>query len=158
MCVIVIDEAQNLSWELLEEIRLLTNLETSSEKLLQIVLSGQPELQKSFAIPVFANFVSAFPCGAKHLRLPARRQRRTSLKDCALPAQRGRAFTPEAIQVIHRYSRGIPRVINLICEHAMINAYVEQIKPIPPRIIESVSRELDLDLQPFLIPPLLLRV
>ena len=56
--------------------------------------------------------------------------------------------------MVHNYSKGIPRVINLICEHAMISAYVEQIKPIPPRIVESVCRELDLDSQPFVLSPL----
>ena len=65
-------------------------------------------------------------------------------------------LTPEAVQLVHHYSKGIPRLINLICEHAMISAYVEQIKPIPPRIIESVSLELDLDKQPFVISPLAL--
>src|SRR5208282_4744814 len=61
---------------------------------------------------------------------------------------------PDAIELVYLYSKGIPRVINLICEHALISAYVEQIKPIPPRIIESVGTELDLDEQPFLISPL----
>jgi hypothetical protein len=61
------------------------------------------------------------------------------------------ALSPEAIQLVHRYSNGIPRLINLVCEHALISAFVEQVKPIPARIIESVSVELDLDQQPFLI-------
>ena len=65
LCVIVVDEAQNLSWELLEEIRLLTNLETSSEKLVQIVLSGQPELEEKLRTPACANSASAFRCGAE---------------------------------------------------------------------------------------------
>ena len=60
---------------------------------------------------------------------------------------------PEAAQLVHRYSKGIPRLINLICEHALISAYVEQVKPIPARIVESVSMELDLDQQPFVISP-----
>jgi hypothetical protein len=58
---------------------------------------------------------------------------------------------PEAVQLVHRYSKGIPRVINLICEHAMISAYVEEIKPIPARIVEVVCTDLYLDDQPFLI-------
>jgi hypothetical protein len=58
------------------------------------------------------------------------------------------------VELVHRYSKGIPRLINLICEHAMISAYVEQIKPIPPRIVESVSLELALDEQPFVISPM----
>ena len=64
------------------------------------------------------------------------------------------AFTPEAAQLVHEYSKGIPRLINLICEHAMISAFVEQVKPIPPRIVESVSIELDMEQQPFVISPM----
>ena len=65
-------------------------------------------------------------------------------------------FSPEAVQLIHHYSKGIPRLINLICEHALISAYVEQIKPVPARIVESVSAELDLAQQPFVISPMAL--
>ena len=57
------------------------------------------------------------------------------------------------MQLVHRYSKGIPRLINLICEHALISAYVEQIKPVPARIVESVSAELELAQQPFVISP-----
>jgi general secretion pathway protein A len=57
-------------------------------------------------------------------------------------------MSEESFQLIYRYSNGIPRVINLICDHAMISAYVEQLVPIPARIIESVSVELDLELEP----------
>ena len=60
---------------------------------------------------------------------------------------------PDAVLLVHQYSKGIPRLINLICEHAMISAYAEQIKPITPRIVESVCAELDLHKQSFLISP-----
>jgi hypothetical protein len=60
-------------------------------------------------------------------------------------------LTPEAIQLVHQYSKGIPRLINLICEHALISAYVEQVKPVPARIVEDVSSELDLETQPFVL-------
>jgi len=57
------------------------------------------------------------------------------------------------VQLVYHYSRGIPRLINLVCEHALISAYVEQIKPVPANIVESVSAELDLAQQPFVISP-----
>jgi len=60
-------------------------------------------------------------------------------------------LTPEAVQLVHHYAKGIPRLINLICEHSLISAYVEQVKPIPARIVEAVGIELDLDQQPFVI-------
>jgi hypothetical protein len=65
-------------------------------------------------------------------------------------------LAPDAVRLVHHYSKGIPRLINLICEHSMITGYVEQMKPIPACIVESVCIELDLHLQPFLVSPLAL--
>jgi len=156
LCVIVVDEAQNLSTELLEEIRLLTNLETSSEKLLQIVLSGQPELEEKLRQPSMRQL-------RQRISVWCRTQPLTGEETKAYIAERLRiaggtqpVFSAEAVKQIHHYSSGIPRVINLICEHALISAFVEQIKPIPARIVESVSLELDLDQQPFVISPVAL--
>jgi type II secretory pathway predicted ATPase ExeA len=156
LCAIVVDEAQDLSWELLEEIRLLTNLETSSEKLLQIILSGQPELEEKLRNPCVRQL-------RQRISLWCRTRPLTSEETKAYIAQRLRiagasqpVLSPDAAQLVHRYSKGIPRLINLICENAMISAYVEQIKPIPPRIVESVCTELDLHQQPFLVSPMAL--
>jgi type II secretory pathway predicted ATPase ExeA len=156
LCAIVVDEAQNLSWELLEEIRLLTNLETSSEKLVQIVLSGQPELEEKLRNPCVRQL-------RQRVSVWCKTQPLTGDQTCAYIAERLRiagaskpVLSPEAVELVHRYSKGIPRVINLICEHAMISAYVEQIKPIPARIVELVGMELDLDEQPFVISPMAL--
>jgi len=151
LCAIVVDEAQNLSWELLEEIRLLTNLETSSEKLLQIVLSGQPELEEKLRDPCVRQL-------RQRVSLWCRTQPLTGEQTEAYIAERLRIagaiapiLSPEAVQLVHHYSKGIPRLINLICEHSLISAYVEQVKPIPARIVEAVGIELDLDQQPFVI-------
>jgi type II secretory pathway predicted ATPase ExeA len=148
ICVIVVDEAQNLSWELLEEIRLLTNLETSSEKLLQIVLSGQPEFEEKLHDPSLRQL-------RQRVSMWCKTQTLTEIETEAYIAERLRiagaslpVMSEESFQLIYRYSNGIPRVINLICDHAMISAYVEQLVPIPARIIESVSVELDLELEP----------
>jgi len=150
-CVVVVDEAQNLSWELLEEIRLLTNLETSSEKLLQIVLSGQPELEEKLRHPSVRQL-------RQRVSLWCRTQSLTEAQTQAYVAERLRIagassplFTPEALSLIHRYSRGIPRIINLLCEHSLIVGYVEQVKQITPTIVEGVAIELELETQPFLI-------
>lgn len=150
-CVVVVDEAQNLSWDLLEEIRLLTNLETSSEKLLQIVLSGQPELEEKLRHPSVRQL-------RQRVALWCRTQALTEAQTRAYVGERLRIagatwqiFSPEALDRIHRYSQGIPRVINLLCEHALIIAYVEQSQHITPAMIESVAVELDLETQPFLI-------
>ena len=152
-CVVVVDEAQNLSWELLEEIRLLTNLETSSEKLLQIVLSGQPELEEKLRHPSVRQL-------RQRVALWCRTQPLTEVQTRAYVAERLRIagaswalFTPEALDAVHRYSRGIPRVINLLCEHALIVGYVEQLQQIPAKVIEGVAAELELEAQPFLLSP-----
>ncbi len=152
-CVVVVDEAQNLSWELLEEIRLLTNLETSSEKLLQIVLSGQPELEEKLRHPSVRQL-------RQRVALWCRTQPLTEAQTRAYVAERLRIagaswalFTPEALDTVHRYSRGIPRVINLLCEHALIVGYVEQLQQIPAKVVEGVAGELELESQPFLLSP-----
>ena len=150
-CVVVVDEAQNLSWDLLEEIRLLTNLETSSEKLLQIVLSGQPELEEKLRHPSVRQL-------RQRVALWCRTQALTAQQTQAYIAERLRIagasyaiFAPDAVELVHRYSRGIPRIINLLCEHSLISAYVEQTAHVSPEMIEAVAIELELETQPFLI-------
>lgn len=150
-CVIVVDEAQDLSEELLEEIRLLTNLETSSEKLVQIILSGQPELEQKLRQPQLRQLRQRISlwCRTQALSLEqtgAYIQQRLLIAGTSEPI-----FTPEAIIAVHRASRGIPRIINLICEHALIFGYVEQTRQITPRIILAVAQDLDLDTQSFLV-------
>jgi general secretion pathway protein A len=156
LCAIVVDEAQNLSWELLEEIRLLTNLETSSEKLVQIVLSGQPELEEKLRNPSVRQLRQRISMWCRTYPLSSEETQAYIGERLRIAGARQPVLSPEAVQLVYRYSKGIPRLINLICEHAMISAYVEQIKPIPARIVESVSTELDLDDQPFLISPMAL--
>jgi type II secretory pathway predicted ATPase ExeA len=156
LCAIVVDEAQNLSWELLEEIRLLTNLETSSEKLVQIVLSGQPELEEKLRDPSVRQLRQRISLWCRTRPLTAEETKAYVTNRLRIVGASQPVFSPDAVQVVHQYSKGIPRIINLICEHAMISAYVEQIKPIPPRIVESVCRELDLDSQPFVLSPMAL--
>src|ERR1700693_4471922 len=112
--VLIVDEAQNLSPQVLEEIRLLTNLETSTEKLLQIVLSGQPELEQKLNQPMLRQL-------RQRITLRCRTHPLTPEESAGYIAERLRVagadgaviFTPEAIESIHYYSKGIPRVINL---------------------------------------------
>lgn len=156
LCAIVVDEAQNLSYELLEEIRLLTNLETSSEKLVQIVLSGQPELEEKLRDPSVRQLRQRISMWCRTYPLSSEETEAYITERLRIAGARQQVLTPEAIQLVHRYSKGIPRLINLICEQALISAYVEQVKPIPGRIVESVGTELDLDEQPFVISPMAL--
>lgn len=154
LCVIVVDEAQNLSQELLEEIRLLTNLETSSEKLLQIVLSGQPELEEVLRLPSLRQLRQRIALWC-HTRPLSREETQDYIAErLRIAGASGPIFTPEAVQLIYQHSKGIPRLVNLICEHSLIHAFVDQIKPIPARVIDSVALDLDLHEQPFLVSPL----
>ena len=144
--VLVIDEAQNLSQRVLEEIRLLTNLETSTEKLLQIVLSGQPELEDKLRRPELRQLKQRITLRCKTMPLSLEETTGYVLERLRVAGANGDTiFSPEAIESLHRCSRGIPRLINLICEHALINAYAESVKPVPDRLIDEVVREFQLD-------------
>ena len=150
-CVVVVDEAQNLSWDLLEEIRLLTNLETSSEKLLQIVLSGQPELEEKLRHPSVRQLRQRVALWCRTLPLTEKQTLAYVAERLRLAGAKEPIFTPEALELVHRYSRGIPRIINLLCEHSLIVAFVEQTHQVTPQIVEGVAVELELETQPFLI-------
>jgi general secretion pathway protein A len=145
--VLIVDEAQNLTHPVLEEIRLLTNLETSTEKLLQIVLAGQQELEEKLKLPQLRQLRQRIMLRCKTAPL-TKDQTRDYIAErlrIAGAANGQPIFSPEAIETIHLYSMGIPRVVNLLCEHGLINAYVEQQRPIQPKTIEEVAREFQLD-------------
>jgi general secretion pathway protein A len=153
VCALVVDEAQNLSCDLLEEIRLLTNLETSSQKLLQIVLSGQPEFENRLREPSLRQLRQRVSLWCRTRALTAEETRAYIAERLRIAGAREFVFSAEALELLHRHSNGIPRLINLLCEHSLIGAYVEQVKPIPGRIVEAVSAELGLEPQPFLVSP-----
>ena len=151
-CVLMVDEAQNLSHDMLEEIRLLTNLETGADKLLQIVLSGQPELEarlnensvrqlrQRIALwcrtqPLAANEVG--PYIATRLQRAASPQRNT---EDASPA----VFSPQVTSSIYRASGGVPRLVNLICEHSLIFSYVAQEHAVTVHTVDAVVQDLGL--------------
>ena len=122
--VLIVDEAQNLSHAVLEEIRLLTNLETSSEKLLQIVLSGQPELEQKLRLPELRQLRQRIMLRCKTSPLTKEETGRYYIaKRLEIAgASGGPIFSPAAIESVHEHSRGIPRVANMLCEHALVNA------------------------------------
>ena len=118
--VLLIDEAQNLSTRVLEEVRLLTNLETSSEKLLQIVLSGQPELDIKLRLPELRQLRQRITLRCKTKPLTLEQTHQYILERLRIAGAKGEAiFSPESVAKIHRYAAGIPRLTNLLCEHAV---------------------------------------
>lgn len=143
--VLVVDEAQNLSPQMLEEIRLLTNLETSTEKLLQIVLAGQPELEQKLNQPQLRQLRQRITLRAKTRQLTLEETHGYIVERLRIAgAQNPEIFSPEAVAMVHRYARGIPRVTNLLCEHALVSSFVDQKNPVPAEIVEEVARDFDL--------------
>jgi type II secretory pathway predicted ATPase ExeA len=145
-CVLVIDEAQALSDALLEEVRLLANLESDTEKLLPVILSGQPELAKRLNQPHLRQLKQriALRCSLDPLTL-----RETALYIAARvqfgggkPAE---LFTESAIRAIYDLSGGIPRTINVVCENALLSAFAASRPRVEPDILEAVGRDFDLN-------------
>src|SRR5262245_56330969 len=143
--VLIIDEAQNLSTELLEEIRLLTNLETASEKLLQIVLVGQPELSLKLNSPELRQLKQriSLRCHLDPLTLfETKEYIRTRLEIAGQPNQQ--IFPDSSITEIYRFSGGIPRLINSICDNALLAGYACDSKTVGAKMIYEVADEFEL--------------
>jgi general secretion pathway protein A len=144
--VLIIDEAQNLSESLLEEVRLLTNLETPNGKLLQIVLSGQPELDEIVQRPQLRQLRQRIMLRCKTMPLTREETHEYIAERLRVAGSKGGpVFSSEAIEAIFNYAHGIPRVVNLLCEHSLINAFADELKPIPPSVVDEVAREFQLD-------------
>jgi general secretion pathway protein A len=143
--VLIVDEAQNLTEEVLEEIRMLTNLETFTEKLLQIVLVGQPELEEKLRQPQLRQLRQRLSLRAKTHELTLAETKAYVQQRLRIAGSNGQEiFDPEAVIAIHRYANGIPRVINLLCEHCLVSAFVDQQNVIKPAVVDNVARDLDL--------------
>lgn len=144
--VLIVDEAQLLEWDVFEEIRLLTNLETAHHKLLQIVLIGQPELDTKMELPSLRQVKQriAFRCKLEPLT-----ERQTSEYVCRRLSMAGAGqqgiFTNEALSAVYRYSLGIPRLINTICENALIAGFALKQQHITPELIDEVAADFQLD-------------
>jgi len=126
-----VDEAQNLTDEVLEEIRMLTNLGHSRQdwagrKLLQIVLVGQPELETKLKQPQLPVAPAAHPAGQTH-PLTIEETKAYVQQRLRIAGSDGRQiFDLEALVAVHKYASGIPRVVNLLCEHCLVSAFVDQ--------------------------------
>jgi general secretion pathway protein A len=145
---LIIDEAQNLSTGVLESVRLLSNFETANDKLLQIFLVGQPELGIR---------LNASELRQLKQRIALRHHLRSlSLSECKDYIQRRlevadgriRLFTTEALEAIHEYAGGIPRIINLLCDNGLLTAYALRKTAVDPEMIAEVARDLQLTISP----------
>jgi general secretion pathway protein A len=144
--VLVVDEAQVLSRQALEEIRLLTNLETSTQKLLQIVLAGQPEIEQILNQRDLRQLRQRIALRAKTLPLTLEETSGYILERLRVAGNEGEEiFSAPAIEAIHRHARGIPRVTNLLSEQALVRAFNQQQKPVSAETVEEVARDFSLD-------------
>jgi general secretion pathway protein A len=154
--VLIVDEAQNLSPEVLEHIRLLTNLETETQKLLQIILIGQPELRKLLAREDLRQLAQRIT-GRYHLdplsRLETAAYVRHRMRVAGATAD---VFTRGALREIYNVTRGIPRVINIICDRALLGAYTQDLHQVPAALVRRAAAEVfDQELSPRWMPLLI---
>jgi general secretion pathway protein A len=146
--VLIIDEAHHLSAEILEEVRLLSNLETTDDKLLQILLVGQPELDEKLDSVGLRQLKQRVSLRAHLGALDAEETRgyiEQRLEIAGADSLPSPLFPAATIEKVYRHSRGIPRLINTICENALITAYARQLHNVAPGIIEDVAKEFRLD-------------
>jgi len=146
---LVIDEAQSLSRELLEEIRLLANIETATEKLLPLVLAGQPELRDRLNEPGLRQLkqrvalrCEIMPFSQEETAAYIAHRLRTAGGDAS------KLFTREAVMLVHLKSGGIPRVINVMFDNALVTGYGLERRPVDRDIVAEVARDFDLGGEP----------
>jgi general secretion pathway protein A len=146
--VLIIDEAHHLSAEVLEEVRLLSNLETTNDKLLQIILVGQPELEEKLDSVGLRQLKQRIAVRAQLGPLDANETKgyiEQRLQIAGASSRPAPLFFEETIKEVYRHSRGFPRLINTICENALITAYARQMPSVTPEVIADVAKEFRLD-------------
>src|SRR5262245_50540748 len=139
--VLIVDEAQTLSPELLEQVRLLTNLETSKQKLLQIILIGQPELRELLDRPEMRQTAQRIT-GRYHLE-PLRKDEARAYVGHRLrvAGTQNDIFTRRAVDALYKHSRGIPRLINVIADRALLAAYTKDQRRVDAKLVSAAAAE-----------------
>ncbi len=145
---LIIDEAQNLTPQLLEEIRMLSNLETDDAKLLQIILVGQPELRKTLAMPSLLQLRQRISIYCHIHPLSRHEVEEYILHRLEVAGNREAVkFSGESVDIIFTYSRGIPRLINIICDFLMLSAFAEETTDIDKELVQDIIGDLDFENQ-----------
>lgn len=145
---LIIDEAQNLTAGLLEDIRMLSNLETDDAKLLQIILVGQPELRTTLSQPDLLQLRQRISINCHISPLTREEVEEYILHRLEVAGNRQAiTFLPESLDIIYRFSRGIPRLVNIICDFLMLSAFAEEAQVLDEVITRDVIGELDFENQ-----------
>jgi general secretion pathway protein A len=146
--VLIIDEAQNLKPAMLEEIRMLSNLETDKEKLFQIILVGQPELKNKIDSPNLKQLKQRIAVRFHITALEKDEVTAYIIHRLAVAGSNGQVrFNPETMERIYAYSGGIPRIINMVCDKALLAAFVAETRDITLPLIEKGIKELEGDMR-----------
>ena len=145
-CVLIVDEAHNLEWDVLEEIRLLGNLENRGGKLLQIILAGQPELDRKLDAPNLRQLKQriVLRCSLDPLA-PAEASAYVESRMARAGMPNQTVFPPQILEEVSKRSRGIPRVINLICDNLLVTAFAMEQKVTTVAMIDEVCQDLRLE-------------
>lgn len=141
--VLFVDEAQNMPQETLENLRMLSNLETSTDKLIQIVLVGQPELDELLSRPQLRQLRSRIVVRARIGPLSRKdglAYIRHRLDRVAIDHDRP-VFTESAMELIYKEAEGVPRIINILCDAALITGFGYRVRPVPPKVVREVIRD-----------------
>ena len=139
--VLIVDEAQNLSTQTLEQVRLLTNLETATTKLLQIILIGQPELRELLDKPELRQLAQRIT-GRYHLNPLSAEESAAYVKHrMRVAGATAEAFTPAALREVHRLASGVPRVINVICDRALLGAFTKEDHRVGGALVRQAASE-----------------
>ena len=141
--ILIIDEAQNLGIETLEQIRLLSNFETSVGKLLHIILSGQPELHAKLQLSELRQLKQRIGLRCVLRPMTPEQVEQYIASHLRVSGARRPVFTPAAIRRIAEYSSGIPRVVNMVCDHCLLVGYAEQIREIDGDIVKRAVEYLE---------------
>jgi general secretion pathway protein A len=139
--IVIVDEAQNLSAEVLEQVRLLTNLETPTQKLLQIILIGQPELRELLDRNDLRQLAQRIT-GRYHLKPLSSDETQGYVRHrLRVAGAAGDIFTPGALREVHRLAAGIPRVINVTCDRALLGAYTQEVRKVTATLVRQAAGE-----------------
>jgi type II secretory pathway predicted ATPase ExeA len=144
--VLIVDEAHNLEWDVLEEIRLLGNLENRNGKLLQIILAGQPELDRKLDAPNLRQLKQriVLRCNLRSFTLrDSVEYMQSRLEKAGMPQQT--VFPEELMAEIHLRAQGTPRLINAICDNLLLSAFAEEQKVCTKKMLDEISRDLRLE-------------
>lgn len=144
--VLIIDEAQNLKPELLEEVRMLSNLETSTSKLLQIVLVGQPELRDILSLPELRQLRQRISINCRISPLTKEETLEYILHRLEVAGNRDAVmFSDGSIDIIYQYTKGIPRLVNIMCDFLMLTSFIEETRVIDPPMVRDIAKDLDFE-------------